>query len=244
MVNFFSALGFLTIIPMPKKAFRQDGRQILYFPLVGLLIGALLFCVDQVCAAFTFTEVRVVIDTLFLAAISGALHLDGLADTADGLFSHRSKERKLEIMKDPRIGVMGTLVVFFVLALKMAGLAGLKNSGYEIWLFIAPALARGSQVIGLVFMDYARNDDGKSHLFFQKGNYRLLAFILIPIALPFWLSLATGFIVLVLFLTMNVLLLWFFQKQIGGITGDTLGAATEINEALFLVTAGILFFNS
>ena len=243
-MNFFSALGFLTLIPMPQKAFREDGRQILHFPLIGLLIGALLFLVNHICALFVYTEIRVLIDTLFLAVITGALHLDGLADSADGLFSHRTKEQKLEIMKDPRIGVMGTLAVIFILALKMAGLSGLKHPGNEIWLFIAPALARGSQVIGLVFMNYARDTGGKSQLFFQKGNYRLLVFILIPLALPFWLSLATGFIILTLFLTVNVLLLWFFHKQIGGITGDTLGAATEITEALVLVTAGTLIFNA
>jgi len=240
MVNFLSALGFLTILPMPAKAFRVDGRQILYFPLVGLLIGALLYGVDKVCALYATQEIRVVADALFLAVITGALHLDGLADSADGLFSHRPKERILEIMQDSRIGVMGTLAIIFCLMLKMAGFAGLSGPGYEIFLLTAPALARTGQVIGLVFMDYARDEGGKSQLFFQKKKYHLLALGAIPLALPFWISIETGLMVLLLFLAGTILLLWFFQKGIGGMTGDTLGAQTELIESVILITGALV----
>jgi adenosylcobinamide-GDP ribazoletransferase len=243
MVNFLSALGFLTIIPMPANAFRVDGRQIMHFPLVGLLIGALLYGVDTLGAQLATQEIRVVADALFLAVISGALHLDGLADSADGLFSHRPKERILEIMQDSRIGVMGALAILFCLLLKMAGFAGLNRPGYEIWLFAAPALARASQIIGLVFMDYARLEGGKSQIFFQKKQYHLLGFTIIPIALPFWISIETGLLVLFLFITGTVLLLWFFQRGIGGITGDTLGAQTELMETLILITGALTVMN-
>ncbi|GJL79811.1 MAG: adenosylcobinamide-GDP ribazoletransferase [Nitrospinaceae bacterium] len=240
MVNFVSALGFLTIIPMPAKAFRVDGRQIIYFPMVGLLIGGLLFGVDKLGALYATQEIRVVADIMFLAIISGALHLDGLADSADGLFSHRPKEKILEIMQDSRIGVMGALAVFFCLTLKMAGLSGLTGPGYEIWLFIAPALARTSQVIGLVFMDYARREGGKSQIFFQRKKYQLLALGIIPIALPFWIAIETGILVLLLFLSGTALMLWFFQKAIGGITGDTLGALTEVMECVLFLTGALI----
>jgi adenosylcobinamide-GDP ribazoletransferase len=240
MVNFFSALGFLTIIPMPAKAFKVDGRQILYFPLVGLLIGALLYGVDKIGVLYATQEVRVVADVLFLAVITGALHLDGLADSADGLFSHRPKERILEIMQDSRIGVMGALAILFCLLLKMAGFAGLNRPGYEIWLFVAPALARTGQVVGLVVMDYARPEGGKSQLFFQKKKYHLLALGVIPIALPFSISIGTGLMVLFIFLTGTALMLWFFKRGIGGITGDTLGAQTELMESAILITGALV----
>lgn len=240
MVNFLSALGFLTIIPMPTRAFKVDGRQIMYFPLVGLFIGALLYGVDKLGAVYATQEIRMVADALFLAVISGALHLDGLADSADGLFSHRPKQRILEIMQDSRIGVMGALAIIFCLLLKMAGFASLNRPGYEIWLFVAPALARTSQVIGLVFMDYAREEGGKSQIFFQKRKYHLLGFAIFPIALPFWISIETGLMVLFLFTTGTVLLLWFFQKAIGGITGDTLGAQTELLESAILITGALV----
>jgi adenosylcobinamide-GDP ribazoletransferase len=244
MVNFFSALGFLTIIPMPARAFKEDGRQIIYFPLVGLLIGALLYGVDKIGALYATQEIRMVADVLFLAIISGALHLDGLADSADGLFSHRPKERILEIMQDSRIGVMGTLAVIFCLLLKMSGLAGLNRPGYEIWLFVAPALARTSQVVGLVLMDYARADGGKSQLFFQKKKYHLLSLGIIPLTLPYWFSVETGLLVLFIFIAGNALMLWFFRRGIGGITGDTLGAQTELMEALILITGTMTVMNN
>jgi len=240
MVNFLSALGFLTILPMPAKAFRVDGRQILYFPLVGLLIGALLYGVDKLGTLYATQEIRVVADALFLAVISGALHLDGLADSADGLFSHRPKERILEIMQDSRIGVMGALAIIFCLMLKMAGFAGLSGPDYEIFLLTAPALARTGQVVGLVFMDYARQEGGKSQLFFQNKKYHLLALGAIPLALPFWISIETGLMVLLLFLSGTILLLWFFQKGIGGMTGDTLGAQTELIESVILITGALV----
>ena len=238
-MNFLSAIGFLTIVPMPSRAFKIDGRQVLYFPVVGLLIGALLCGVDRICSLYTTQEIRVVADVLFLAVISGALHLDGLADSADGVFSHRPKEKILEIMQDSRIGVMGALAVLFCLLLKMAGFSGLNRPGSEIWLLIAPALARSSQVAGLVLMDYAREEGGKSVVFFQKKKYQLLTFALIPIALPFSITIETGLTVLFLFLSGTALLLWFFKKAIGGMTGDTLGALTELMETAILLTGAI-----
>lgn len=228
---------------MPAKAFKVDGQQILYFPLVGLLIGGFLYGVDTICALYATQEIRVVADVLFLAAITGALHLDGLADSADGLFSHRPKECILEIMQDSRIGVMGALAIFFCLLLKMAGLYELNKSDYEIWLFTAPALARTSQVIGLVFMDYARQEGGKSQLFFQKKKYHLLTLGLIPIALPFSISIETGLMVLLIFIAGNALMLWFFKRGIGGITGDTLGAQTELIETFILITGALAVMN-
>ena len=114
-MNFLSAIGFLTILPVPKSARTFDGKQVIYFPLVGLIIGAMLWTVDWIFSCFANIEIRVIGDVLFLAIISGALHLDGLADSADGLFSHRSREQILEIMKDSRIGVMGVLALIFCL---------------------------------------------------------------------------------------------------------------------------------
>lgn len=228
---------------MPANSFNVDGRQIMYFPLVGLLIGSLLYGVDTLGVQFATQEIRVIADALFLAVISGALHLDGLADSADGLFSHRPKERILEIMQDSRIGVMGALAILFCLLLKMAGFSGLNQPGYEIWLFTAPALARSSQVVGLVFMDYARPEGGKSQIFFQKKQYHLLGFAIIPIALPFWISIETGLLILFLFIAGNLLLLWFFQRGIGGITGDTLGAQTELIESVILITGALTVLN-
>lgn len=239
MLNFLSALSFLTIIPSPKKDLPwEDGRKILYFPLVGLLIGGMLCGADHVFSIFLGGEVRAVLDVLFLAVISGGLHLDGLADSADGLLSHRPEEKMLEIMRDERIGAMGTLALMFCISLKFAGIMGLEEDSRWIWLLTAPALARSAQVMGLVFMDYARKEGGIANNFFRKGEYRLLALIPLPALIPFFLGVTAGLVTLFSFILFAVFLMSFFRRKIGGMTGDTLGAMSEIVEAAIII-AGV-----
>lgn len=239
MLNFFSALSFLTIIPTPRQAVWSDSAKVLHFPLVGLLIGALLYGMDHLLSAFAYREIRAALDVIFLAVITGGLHLDGLADSADGLFSHKDKSKTLEIMKDPRIGSMGAITVGLCLLLKFSGLAGIDGGQRWIWLLTAPALARSTQVIGLVFMNDARSGSGMGAPFFQKLNYGVLTFCAIPLALPFFLSFKTGLLILGLFAFSTIVPLLYFQSRIGGMTGDTFGAATEIVETTLLAAGGL-----
>ncbi len=93
MRNFFSALSFLTLIPSGGLAGKPEGASILYFPLVGLLVGGLVVGVDWLGSLFLYDELRILTDVAFLAWITGGLHLDGLADSADGLYFHQDKEK-------------------------------------------------------------------------------------------------------------------------------------------------------
>lgn len=243
MLNFFSALAFLTIIPVPAQTPQDDGRKVLYFPLVGLLIGCLLVAVDYLGSRVFYQEIRVVVDILFLAIISGGLHLDGLADTADGLLSNRPRERALEIMRDPHLGVMGGLAIIFCLLLKAAGLMGLGGTMYWIWLLTAPAFARTALVFGLVFMDYVRKSEGLGKHFFQKNNYGLLKLSFLSFPLPFFLGWEAGLKAVALAGGVSIVLLWFFKMKIGGMTGDTLGALSEGVETIVLLTGGLVSMN-
>ena len=240
MLNFFSALAFLTIVRSPKQGAWEDGNKVLYFPIVGLLIGLGLWGVDALGSIIFNQELRCAFDLLFLALITGGLHLDGLADSADGILAHRGRERALEIMRDSRIGVMGALVVFFCLLIKYAALQGLEETNHWIWLIAAPALSRTSLTIGLVFTNYARSEGGLGTGFFQKNRYNL--FILAPFALviPFFISPLTGVFALGGFFLALALLFSFFNRTIGGMTGDTLGATAEIIEAVIIVEGVIL----
>ena len=224
---------------MPARAISGDGKQVLYFPLVGLVIGCLLYCVDQLLSLAPYIEIRIVGDVLFLAIISGALHLDGLADTADGIFSHRPREQILEIMKDSRIGVMGVLALLFCVLLKIAGVAGIIQSVSLIWLILAPALGRTAQVIGLVFVNHVPSEKTLAKQFYQRGEYFLLLFCPLPFALIFYMNWALALVSLTIFTVLLVGLLLFFKNKIGGITGDTLGATTEIIETVFLLIGGM-----
>jgi len=241
-LNFLSAIGFLTILPVPASARTFDQRQVVYFPLVGLLIGGMLWSVDWALSNFAYTEIRVIGDVLFLAIISGAFHLDGLADTADGVFSHRSREQILEIMKDSRIGVMGVLALIFCLLMKMAGLVGINHSPSSLWLIITPGLSRAAQVLGLTFMEHVNSKSALATSFYQRNNWSALLFCPVPLGLIFYLDIMTGAIALVSFLILISGLFYFFKKVIGGITGDTLGATTETVEAFFFIFAGMTTF--
>lgn len=238
MTSFLSALSFLSILPGTNHN-PLESRMVMHFPLVGLLIGGLLIGVDWIGALVFPSPLRCIVDVLFLAVITGALHLDGLADSADGLFSHRPRNRVLEIMKDPRVGVMGVLAVIFCFLLKTGGIAGMGETSIWLWLLLAPALARASQVLGLVFMKDAREGEGIGSPLYQKGNYRTLIGCLVPLAIPFLFHFRTGILMLIVFAFSTAVLLIYFQYRIGGMTGDTFGALTEIVEALVLVTGAV-----
>lgn len=236
MNSFLSALSFLSILPAPRN--RHFNNQIVvHFPLVGLLIGGLLIGVDWLGTLVFPDFLRCVVDVLFLAVVTGALHLDGLADSADGLFSHRPRNRVLEIMKDPRVGVMGVLAVLFCVLIKTGGIGGIGETNIWLWLLLAPALARASQVIGLMFMKDAREGEGIGSSLYQKGNFKTLTGCLVPLVIPFLFNFRTGILMFVVFASSTAVLLIYFQYRIGGMTGDTFGAMTEIVETV-LLTAG------
>ncbi len=239
MRNFVSALSFLTLIPLGKFAGKPAGASILYFPVVGILIGSLFAGIDWLGSLYLYDELRVLIDVAFLALITGGLHLDGLADSTDALYILHDKEKSVEIMKDPRVGVMGVLALLFCLGFKYVGLLALDVQSCWVWFVVAPALARSAQVAGLVLVDDVRKTGGIGQTLYQKGKYQYLTFCLIPLALPFWVSVPVGVAVVVLFIIINASIFWFFCRRLGGMTGDTFGALTEITETFFLVFGGL-----
>ncbi|QPJ65620.1 MAG: adenosylcobinamide-GDP ribazoletransferase [Candidatus Nitrohelix vancouverensis] len=237
-MNFLSAIGFLTTLPVPNKAFREDGRQILYFPLVGLIIGVLLYAVDSIAAMILPHPLRAAVDVAFLTLISGGLHLDGLADCADGLFSHRDRERSLEIMKDSRIGVMGALALILCLLLKYASLISICGSAAAVWLIAAPAFARASLSVGLVTMSHARAEKGLGNYLYQKGNYALLALCPLALVIPFADGIVEACVAIGGAILITSVTLGWFKSRLGGVTGDALGALSEILETFILVAGG------
>lgn len=235
--GFFSAIRFLTIIPWgPTHTF--DARKALpFFPVCGLLIGAGLVVTDTIALYFWPPRTAAILTLTVLAAISGALHLDGLADTADGLYSSRTPEKALSIMKDSRIGAMGMVAVVFCLALKWAGLAGLE-AHRMICLLTIPAYARSAVLFGIRQLPYGRPDGGTGHGFFQvpvsNKAFSVLAMVVLLSFLLGWKTL----IINAVFIVTVTGLIRFYRHKIGCITGDMLGAMIEITEtALFLIAS-------
>lgn len=167
-----------------------------------------------------------------LAGFSGCLHLDGLADTADGLLSSRSRERMLEIMKDSHIGVMGVVAIAGVWLLKFAALASV--TAQELWMaaLLMPVAGRCAMVVQLAILPYARTT-GLASVFYVRPR-RLAAFWAVAfLAAVAWGVLGPrGLVVWAACIAATLVVSGYVYRRIGGATGDTFGAVCEIVEVV------------
>lgn len=230
MKGLLAALQFLSVLPIPRRFTTDDiGRSLVFFPAAGLVIGAFAALGYGFALALRLPAlVSALVGVLFLSALTGFLHLDGVADTADGFFSARPRERILAIMRDSRIGTMGVIGVFAVLSLKWAALAGLPPAIGWRALVLAPMLGRAGQVMTLNYVPYARAEGGLASVFLdhcsRKSVFAALAsffFAAVFLGGPAGLlapCAAAGF---------GVYFNFRCIQKIGGMTGDTLGAVSE-----------------
>ncbi|MGH2588616.1 MAG: adenosylcobinamide-GDP ribazoletransferase [Dehalococcoidia bacterium] len=239
--EFLLALEFLTILRFRRSVTYNPagiGGSLAWFPLVGLLIGGLLVAVD---AAGSWLFPVYLIPALVIAAnavITGALHLDGLADTADGLFGGHTPERRLEIMRDSRTGTFGVVAVVLVLLLSYASLLSMTDVSRRAILLVAPVISRMMMVVAILRFPYARPSglgrafkDNPPHGWLVTLGVLVLAVSLVGVVW-FWVLLSIAGLGLVL------LAGWFVSRRLGGLTGDVYGAAGVLIEvALFLVVA-------
>lgn len=234
--RFLSALGFITVLPTVLNYTYSPAGMTAFFPVVGLIVGGLLACFDAAVRVLWNPDVAALLDVIFLIVITGAFHLDGLADTADGFFSHRSRERMLEIMKDSRIGAMGVVALFCGLSAKWAGIGSLQGSGLDrsLILLLVPAYARSSLLFGIRFLPYGRTEGtGKGH-FDKILSFRDFAWIILPVVLSFGLGFK-GIVLNLVFIVMVMALLGYYRKKMGCITGDMLGTMVEVGETVLFL---------
>jgi len=239
--DFLAAVKFITVLPGGRGGEFKPARMIPYFPLVGLLLGALAAGFDWAAAHLWQRPLVSLLDVVLLVILTGAFHIDGLGDTADGLFSHRSRERVLEIMKDSRIGVMGLVAVAATLAIKWGALAELEHQ--RSWLiFLIPGYSRAGILFAMRRLPYGRPEGGTGKAFFEKELKWRSFWSLAPLWL---LSLFLGAKAVVLMIGWAgcvVAAIWFYRRRIGCVTGDLLGAMVETTEAaLFLLMAACSF---
>jgi adenosylcobinamide-GDP ribazoletransferase len=241
MKSLLAAFQFLTILPVPARL--DDGhftRAPFWFPVVGLTLGVLVAFADALFERMGFSPLlQSTMSIGLLAALSGGLHLDGLADTADGFLSARSRERALEIMRDSRIGTMGALALFFVLALKVAALFELGGALRWRALMLAPLAGRAMQLAVMNTLPYARNEGGLASVFLRRKHPALVLWAALWLVIAAILSHGpTNGLLTTVGIGIAVLLLSLWsQRRIGGFTGDTLGATSEITEAVVLLLA-------
>jgi len=237
MKNFISAVQFITILPWGKGESFDPPRMIPYFPIVGIVLGILLALFDYVAVNFWGRTVGSLLDVVFLVLLTGAFHIDGLGDAADGLLGQRPKEKILAIMKDSRLGTMGLVAIVAGLAIKWAGISGL-NENRALLLIVVPAYARGGMLFGMRYLPYGRPGGGTGTDFFNQ-RLELHAFrgLAVPAALSVFLGWQAIWLV-ICFAAITAGLILYYQRRLGGITGDMLGAMAEILESgLFLLVS-------
>jgi adenosylcobinamide-GDP ribazoletransferase len=231
MRSFFSALAFLTVLPIPDSwKSRKPGAMFAGYPPAGLVVGVLLGLVYAAADALfpiAVSAVLVVAASLFL---TGAIHLDGLADCADAFYGRRKREATLAILKDPRIGTMGGLAIGLSLLGRYAGIVSLPLSLILVALPVLSMLSRTTTLAAMRLLPYVREKEGilsTTPAVVSPSAVALaaLAFLMAGALLP--IPTAIAVLALVPFWRLSM-------QRIGGCTGDVLGATIEIGEIVFL----------
>ena len=243
MLPFWIALQFLSSLPvrLPGMPAPQElGRSLLFYPLVGLLFGGILWALNWLMLGAPLLLHAVLLLTVWVL-LSGALHLDGLADSADAwLGGFGDRERTLTIMKDPRSGPIAVVTLVLVLLLKFAALLALIEQQHAVALIIVPLLGR-SALLGLFLTTpYVRAGGlGQAladHLPRSAGK-QVLAVSGLACVLIAGLS---GFFAVVLAVVLFAWLRQVMLRRLGGTTGDTAGALLELREVAMLVGLALI----
>jgi len=230
------AVGFLTVFPLPPLQEELQpgdlGRSAAWFPLVGLVIGALLTLALSGLPLILPASVSAVIVVALWALMTGGLHLDGLADCGDGLLAAVSRERRLEIMRDPRLGSFGGMTLVLHLLLKVSLLAALAAHPLKA-LLIAPVLARWLILIvarqpnvrpGGLGAEFALGLSRKSYLYAA----------ILPILAVLYGGVRGVLAALLAHLVMFAVIR-LAKSRLGGVTGDVLGLTVELGEVAALL---------
>ena len=245
MKSFVIAFGLLTRIPVTSFPQADDacyGRAVLWFPLVGIVIGAILFCVAYFLRPASDLVTAVLIVGIWIY-VTGGLHIDGLADSADAWIGGMGdKQRTLAIMKDPTAGPGAVTAVVLNILLKVAAVFALIET--EQWMVIAlsPVAARVLCVLLYATTAYAKTE-GMGVLMVaqmpQRPALALVALALGAVALTGAIMLPALLAAVIACLTAFYLLRYRMLKRIGGLTGDTSGELIEVTESIWLAAAAL-----
>ena len=246
MKRFISILQFMTRIPINiDTGFDEEfHKTITYFPLVGLVLGVLIYIIGLVSGIFFDSFITSIIVTLALVILTGGLHIDGLGDTFDAIYSYRDKERMLEIMKDSRLGTNSLLAIIFLILLKIGFIYSIINNNLLWTVIFMPVVARLG-VIVMMYKTVTPRENGMGNLFIGKAStsmftIAILYTIILMIGISKLIFLASTFEAMMLISTIIILFIFnnLFKKhiyiKIDGVTGDILGCTIELGELIYL----------
>ena len=208
-----------------------------FYPLVGLFLGGTMALTCESLSRLLPWQLLAAMVLVGLAALTGGLHLDGLADTCDGFYAGRNREHVLRIMRDPRIGSMGVIGLMCVLGVKYVALLSVPSSRVFWAIVAAPIVSRSAMVVACALSPYAREHGaGKAYIGQLGRGQPFVAIVMAALgcALLGWPHAVIAFGVVSVWLGWSVR---YCRRRIGGLTGDTLGALNETTEALVWLTA-------
>lgn len=253
MKRFIGILQFLTRIPINIDiGFDEDfHKSIVYFPLVGFILGIIHFIIGNISLNLFNLYITSVIVLMSDVILTGGLHLDGLCDTFDGIYSYRDKDRILEIMKDSRLGTNAMLAVMFLVLIKLGFIYSVLNHNMLWVLIFMPIFGR----LALVHASYKTTtprEKGMGNLFIGKATKSIVATALIyTIVLVSLISILIFKLTIIdliknlVFIGVNYVFTKLFiksiYKKIDGITGDILGCICELSQVIYLGFIYIMF---
>jgi adenosylcobinamide-GDP ribazoletransferase len=235
------AISFLTILPVIDQRPASEetvAASFAWFPIVGFLIGVALVGEDWLLAHVFAQVIRSVLIVISLTVITGAVHLDGLADTADALGAGRDRERALDILRDSRVGTFGASAIFFDLTLKILALSTLEGHRRYAALIFAPMLARWAMLLVALGLPYLRASGSGSALLSGKisGARTAVVAIFTIVVLLMLGEMSTATLATSVAIAIVFAMRLFYRRWLGGVTGDLIGACGELVEIAVLVT--------
>ena len=234
-MGFWAALQFLTIFPTPlrhKVTATTSGQSLTYFPLVGLILGAILLGLHYGLILLLPSSAVNALLIIALVILTGAHHLDGFIDTCDGVIAGKSKKERLAIMSDTNVGAFGIVGAILLLLLKYASLS---SAPILPALLLMPTLSRWIMVSIIFIYPYAKSS-GMGLAFKQGATWQRLtiattiAFIVAVAVLKLW-----GLVLMAALWLIAFGIAGYFRSRLGGLTGDNYGAINELAEVLVLL---------
>lgn len=225
-------------------------KSIVYFPLVGFVIGLISFIIGSLAIQIFDPFITSIIIVAAEVILTGGLHIDGLGDTFDAIYSNRDKERMLEIMKDSRLGTNSLLAILFLVLIKIGLLNSAINSNLMCLIIFMPMISRLG-VIVMLYKTVTPRKVGMGNIFIGKATKgmfitAILYTVVIFVVISKFVFLSTNLNIIKLLLSIVAVMLFDYlfknhiYKKIDGVTGDILGCTIELGELIFLLFSYIV----
>lgn len=241
-MGFLAALRFLTIIPVPGRepSPREVGRSIVYFPLVGGIIGLILIFLNWLLGFILPPALVNILLVISPVIVTGGLHLDGLADTCDGLVGQKTVAERWQVMKDSRAGAFGIIGVCCLLLVKYISLISVPPTWLIPTLVLMPVVSRWTMVCAIFTYPYAKPSGVGKVFKNEAGSTAFLAATVIALAIALMPARLVGLMVMFGTGIIAMAIAFYLKNRFGGLTGDNYGAINELAEVLILILVCLL----